>query len=210
VLVELGVVEQRHAAVLEVLGGLTVLAVARRYGVSRQTAHRWLRLYARAGIVGLADRSSRPATCPHRMAPVIEAKVVELRRAHPGWGPRTLRHRLGVEGVTPRPTQVLPDAGLMLVEIGRPSARVLRGVVCLPGRGTPRPEKRQPEGEHGRKADRSVANKGPMSTRPATRRGASAAVQAAAPAPIELPTMTAGPPRWPASAMRSVPAATSS
>jgi transposase InsO family protein len=103
VLLELGVVEQRHAAVLEVLSGLTVLGVARRFGVSRQSVHRWLRLYARAGIVGLADRSSRPATCPHRMTPQIEAKIVELRRVHPGWGPRTLRHRLGVEGVQPLP-----------------------------------------------------------------------------------------------------------
>jgi transposase InsO family protein len=103
VLVELGVVEQRHAAVLEVLGGLTVLGVARRYGVSRQTVHRWLRLYARFGIGGLADRSCRPATCPHRMAPAVEARIVELRRAHPGWGPRTLRHRLGVEGIQPLP-----------------------------------------------------------------------------------------------------------
>jgi transposase-like protein len=67
VLVELGVVEQRHAAVLEVLGGLTVLAVARRYGVSRQTLHRWLRLYARFGIGGLADRSSLPPRLPRRL-----------------------------------------------------------------------------------------------------------------------------------------------
>jgi deazaflavin-dependent oxidoreductase (nitroreductase family) len=42
VLVELGVVEQRFQAVLEVLGGAAVTDVARRYGVARQTVHRWL------------------------------------------------------------------------------------------------------------------------------------------------------------------------
>ena len=43
-LVELGLVEQRYQAVLEVLNdGATVTDVARRYGVARQTVHEWLR-----------------------------------------------------------------------------------------------------------------------------------------------------------------------
>jgi transposase-like protein len=65
VLAELGVVEQRYRAVLEVLEeGLPVTEVARRHGVARQTVHEWLARYA-AG--GLADRSSRPASCPHQI-----------------------------------------------------------------------------------------------------------------------------------------------
>jgi transposase-like protein len=69
VLVELGVVEQRYRAVLEVLEeGAPVTAVARRYGVARQTVHEWLRRYAEEGLGGLADRSSRPGSCPHQMA----------------------------------------------------------------------------------------------------------------------------------------------
>jgi transposase InsO family protein len=100
VLVVLGVVEQRHAAVLEVLvEGVSVTQVACRYGVSRQTVHRWLRRYARAGLAGLADVSSKPGSCPHQMAPGVEARVVALRREHPGWGPRTIGHQLGCEGV---------------------------------------------------------------------------------------------------------------
>ena len=43
VLVELGVVEQRYQAVLEVIrDGAAVTDVARRYGVARQTVHGWL------------------------------------------------------------------------------------------------------------------------------------------------------------------------
>jgi transposase len=42
-LVELGLVEQRHKAVLEVLGGAQITEVARRYGVARQTVHDWMR-----------------------------------------------------------------------------------------------------------------------------------------------------------------------
>ena len=104
-LIELGVMQQRHEAVLEVLGGTCVSEVARRHGVTRQTVHRWLRRYARGGIGGLADDSSRPATCPHQMAAQVEARIVELRRAHPGWGPRTIAHYLGREQVAPLPSR---------------------------------------------------------------------------------------------------------
>jgi DNA invertase Pin-like site-specific DNA recombinase len=46
VLVELGVVEQRYEAVKEVLAdGLSVTEVAVRYGVARQTVHRWIARY---------------------------------------------------------------------------------------------------------------------------------------------------------------------
>jgi transposase InsO family protein len=100
VLVELDVVEQRYRAVLEVLEGASVVSVARRYGVGRQTVHEWLRRYARdGGLGGLADRSSRPESCPHQMPASVEAVVVALRRAHPGWGPDRIRWQLGRDGV---------------------------------------------------------------------------------------------------------------
>jgi transposase InsO family protein len=105
VLVELDVVEQRYRAVLEVLDGASVTDVARRYSVARQTVHGWLRRYAGAGgLSGLADRSSRPNSCPHQMPAVVEATVVAMRREHPGWGPATiLWHLLQRQGVEPLP-----------------------------------------------------------------------------------------------------------
>jgi transposase InsO family protein len=104
VLVELNVVEQRYAAVLEVLNeGISVAEVAARAGVTRQTVHRWLRNYARDGLAGLVDRPSVPVSCPHQMDPVVEARIVALRQEHPGWGPRTLGHQLGREGFDPLP-----------------------------------------------------------------------------------------------------------
>ena len=93
-LVELGVVEQRHKAVLEVLDGARITDVALLYGVSRKTVHKWLRRCAAEGLRGLADRPSRPDTCPHQMAPATEARVVDLRRAV-----RHEDHVLGVEWV---------------------------------------------------------------------------------------------------------------
>jgi transposase InsO family protein len=104
VLVELGLVEQRYQAVLEVVNqGVTVSEVARRFGVTRQTVHRWLRRYAAQGLAGLADASARPLSCPHQMPAQVEARIVELRRAQPGWGPRTIRFRLEAQRVVPLP-----------------------------------------------------------------------------------------------------------
>ena len=104
-LIELGVVEQRHKAVLEVAGGLSVTEVALRYGVTRQTVHRWLRRYEAGGLEGLTDASSRPQGCPHQLPAHVEERIVELRRAHSGWGPSTLRHRLAREGAVPLPSR---------------------------------------------------------------------------------------------------------
>jgi transposase InsO family protein len=105
VLVELGVVEQRYRAVLEVLDeGSSVTDVARRYGVARQTVHEWLRRYAnQGGLGGLADRSSRPESCPHQMLPEVEARIVGLRRAHPAWGPSRIVWQLEQQGADPLP-----------------------------------------------------------------------------------------------------------
>jgi transposase InsO family protein len=104
VLVELNVVELRFQAVLEVLNdGASVTDVARRHGVSRQSVHAWLKRYANEGLAALADGSARPLSCPHQMPPEVEARIVELRREHPGWGPRTIGHQLVRDGVEPVP-----------------------------------------------------------------------------------------------------------
>ncbi|MGA8295789.1 MAG: IS481 family transposase [Acidimicrobiales bacterium] len=103
-LVELGLVEQRYQAVLAVLNeGASVTEVAARCGVTRQSVHRWLRHYAARGLAGLVDQSSVPGSCPHQMAAATEAMILELRRAHPGWGPRTIGYQLGLRGVDPIP-----------------------------------------------------------------------------------------------------------
>jgi transposase len=92
---ELRMSEMRYRAVLEVLDGAVISTVACRYGVSRQTVHAWLRRYARDGaVLNLEDRSSRPHGCPHQMAAELEARVLVLRDAHPGWGPTRIVYEL--------------------------------------------------------------------------------------------------------------------
>src|SRR5215207_165368 len=89
---------------MEVLrDGLTVIEVADRYGVSRQTVHGWLGRYRSGGLEALADRSHRPRRCPHQMPAAVEARLGELRRRQPGWGQRRLAHELARVGVDPPP-----------------------------------------------------------------------------------------------------------
>lgn len=121
-IVELGLVEQRYAAVREVLEGASVTDVARRNGVARQTVHEWLKKYATGGMAALVDRSSKPLSCAHQIPAAVEARIVELRRAHPQWGPRTILDRLGKECVSPLPGRSSVHRALLrhgLIEPGR-------------------------------------------------------------------------------------------
>ncbi len=105
-LVELSVVEQRYQAVLAVIqDGWRVTEVAHRMGVSRQTVHNWIARYQQGGLASLADRSHRPESCAHQISAELEARICELRREHPGWGPRRIEHQLARLGVDPSPSR---------------------------------------------------------------------------------------------------------
>lgn len=104
-LVELGIVQQRYDAVMEVLrDGLSVTEVAARYNASRHSVHRWINKYKSKGMDGLVDRPHKPISCPHKMTKTTEAKICKLRRAHPSWGPKRLVHELS-KGKGPVPAQ---------------------------------------------------------------------------------------------------------
>ncbi len=104
-LVELSVMEQRYQAVLAVVQeGWKIVEVARRMGVSRQTVHRWISRYEHDGLASLVDHSHRPSSCPHQIAPEIEALICEIRRQHPGWGPLRIQHELGRACIDPPPS----------------------------------------------------------------------------------------------------------
>jgi transposase InsO family protein len=103
-LVELSVMEQRYQAVLAVIqDGWKITEVADRLGVTRQAIHKWIARYEEGGLAALADRSRRPATCAHQISAELEALICELRREHPGWGPRRILHELARHGVDPLP-----------------------------------------------------------------------------------------------------------
>ena len=72
--------------------GVSVSEAARLFGVSRRTAHKWLgRSDALGRERGLEDASRARATQERFEGPALE-RLLDLRRLHSTWGPRTLLH----------------------------------------------------------------------------------------------------------------------
>ena len=95
---DLSMVEQRYKAVLEVLdAGAKMTDVARRHGVDRKTLYRWVVRYASDGLGALENRSTKPDRCAHQIGPEVEVRIIELRRSHPAWGPRTILNTIRKE-----------------------------------------------------------------------------------------------------------------
>src|SRR4051812_8225721 len=125
-LVALSVIEQRYRAVMAALDGASVTEVAAEVGVSRQSVHAWVRRYRAAGLAGLADRSHRTATCPHRASSELEAVVCELRRAHPKWGALRIVHELLRGPAPPQPPPTRSTVNRILVRHGLVAGRPRR------------------------------------------------------------------------------------
>jgi transposase InsO family protein len=124
---ELNVTEQRYKAVLAVISdGRTVTAVARDWDVSRQTLHEWLGRYEDEGFEGLANRSHRPASCPHQMPAEVEVQLLELRRARPYLGARRLALELARKGVQPAPSKSAVQRSLARAGVTDPERKLRR------------------------------------------------------------------------------------
>ena len=116
--------EQRYEAVRAVIAdGESVTDVAARFGVARKTVHAWLARYEAEGLAGLADRSHRPRSCPHQMPAAVEVALVELRLAHPWWGPRRLVFELARRRVAPVVSESAAYRALVRLNLVDPAAR---------------------------------------------------------------------------------------
>jgi transposase InsO family protein len=80
--------------------------LCRIYGISRVTGYAVLDRCREGGEVGLEERSRAPLRHPNQTPEPIERLVLELRRARPLWGPRTLKKVLENR----HPELVLPAA----------------------------------------------------------------------------------------------------
>jgi transposase InsO family protein len=135
-LVALSVVERRLDAVRAVLAGASVVEVAAGLGTSRQTVHTWLARYLSEGLAGLADRSHRPRSSPLQVEAAVEARVAELRRAHPRWGATRIRMEM---------LKAASSGASSMAGIEVPSTRTVNRVLIRQGLLTPRRRKRPRE-----------------------------------------------------------------
>lgn len=111
--------------------GHPAASIAAIMGISRATVHKWLRRYAREGLAGLADRSSRPHRLPQALDPERVAAICELRRAR-AWGPHRIAYALSMARSTVY--AVLRRAGLQrLAWLHRSTREVIRYEWAHPG-----------------------------------------------------------------------------
>ncbi|MET9512023.1 IS481 family transposase [Streptomyces flavidovirens] len=117
-------VHGRRLLIERVISGRPVAHVAAEMGISRTTAHKWVRRFRSEGPSGLADRSSRPRSTPHRTPADLEARVCRLRQDHK-LGPARLGPILGLPASTVH--RILTRHGLhRLAWLDRPTGTVIR------------------------------------------------------------------------------------
>jgi hypothetical protein len=74
-----------------VFEGYTVVAELRhQFGISRETACKWIARQNDGGPVGLEDRSCAPHNHPNRIPQVSIEALVQARGAYPHWGTRKI------------------------------------------------------------------------------------------------------------------------
>ncbi|MEV7111712.1 IS481 family transposase [Streptomyces anulatus] len=117
-------VHGRRLLVDRVCSGRPVAHVAAEMGISRPTAHKWLRRWRSEGESGLTDRSSRPRRTPHRTSAATEARICSVRQDRK-LGPARLGPVLGMPASTVH--RVLTRHGLSrLAFLDRPTGQVIR------------------------------------------------------------------------------------
>ncbi|MFI6039907.1 helix-turn-helix domain-containing protein, partial [Streptomyces sp. NPDC051315] len=117
-------VHGRRLLVERVRSGRPVAHAAAEMGISRTTAHKWVRRWRQEGEAGLADRSSRPHRTPHRTSAATEARVCRLRQDRK-LGPARIGPVLGLPASTVH--RVLVRHGLnRLSFLDRPTGQVIR------------------------------------------------------------------------------------
>ncbi|WP_405671273.1 IS481 family transposase [Streptomyces sp. NBC_01530] len=117
-------VHGRRLLVDRVRSGRPVAHVAAEMGISRPTAHKWIRRWHSEGESGLIDRPSRPRTTPHRTAAATEAHVCRLRQERK-LGPARIGPILGMPASTVH--RILTRHGLnRLAFLDRPTGQVIR------------------------------------------------------------------------------------
>jgi transposase InsO family protein len=88
---ETSVLDQKMRFVADCLRAeepMTVLC--ERYGISRQTGHVLRRRYLSEGLAGLEERSRAPHRHGHATGAQAVARLIELRKRKPYWGPKKL------------------------------------------------------------------------------------------------------------------------
>ena len=64
--------------------------LCREYGISEKTGYKWKKRFMEKGISGLADMFRRPNRSPKQLDEDTVIKIIQIRMAHPYWGPKKI------------------------------------------------------------------------------------------------------------------------
>jgi putative transposase len=73
----------------------SVTELCEDFGISRKTAYKWWQRYLEFGAEGLKEHSHAPAVVPWAITEAQAEAIIAVRQAHPSWGPKKLRAKLG-------------------------------------------------------------------------------------------------------------------
>ena len=92
---EVTIVSLRKEFVMLALNeGSDISTLCQRYTISRKTGYKWINRFLEEGEKGLLDRSRRPQKSPNKTPHDMEDLILQVRKEHPAWGGRKIKHRL--------------------------------------------------------------------------------------------------------------------
>lgn len=98
---ECHVMDERLRFVARLLEGEKMAPLCAEFGISRKTGDKIFERYKDCGVAAFTDRSRRPYRQANRLPPQVEAVIVRLKRAYPGWGAPKIREKLRRELSSP-------------------------------------------------------------------------------------------------------------
>jgi len=101
------VINERTIMLSEYLSGdYSIAELARRRGISRKTAHKWIGRYGADPGGGLADRSRAPQHHPHALSEAMEQLILTWKARRPRWGAPKIHSKLWREPDCPAESTV--------------------------------------------------------------------------------------------------------
>ena len=98
---------ERTVMINEYLSGdYSVAELARRRGISRKTAHKWIGRYRADPAGGLGDQSRAPHHHPNALAPGLEQAILAWKARRPSWGAPKIHSKLWDDPACPAESTV--------------------------------------------------------------------------------------------------------
>ncbi len=121
-------------------GDLSMVALCRKYGISRQTGYKWVHRYQQLGCCAhaLTDLSRMPHNHPWATDQELVDLVIRARKRWPNWGPVTLHQwlkRVNPRVPIPAPSMYEPAPSLKVrapKRLQRPGSRPPTRTQLLP------------------------------------------------------------------------------